>query len=153
MMALAICARPLFLALLLTLVARGPVWALEFSADQITRTHGKTHRANIYYRDDRWRLEHQDPGPVNVTIVRKDKQVMWLIISRLKHYKEIPYDSEQAPKVPCVRNSHGISRQADSPRDRSVRRFRGPPSPIRLTWAVACRPIYSRPPLRTTKCA
>lgn len=73
--------------------------ALEFSADQITRAHGKTRSANIYYRDDRWRLEHQDPGPVNVTIVRKDKQVMWLLISRLKHYKEIPYDAEQAPKV------------------------------------------------------
>jgi hypothetical protein len=24
---------------------------------------------------------------------------MWLIISRLKHFKEIPYDAEQAPKV------------------------------------------------------
>ena len=77
----------------------GLVSALEFSADQITRAHGKTRSANIYYRDDRWRLEHQDPGPVNVTIVRKDKQVMWLLISRLKHYKEIPYDAEQAPKV------------------------------------------------------
>src|SRR3989440_3212492 len=92
--------RTLSLLLLLLLgVLGGPCWALEFSADQITRTHGKTHTANIYYRDDRWRLEHQDPGPVNVTIVRKDKQVIWLIISRLKHYKEIPYDSEQAPKV------------------------------------------------------
>jgi hypothetical protein len=73
--------------------------ALEFSADQITRTNGKTRTANIYYRDDRWRLEHQDSGPVNVTIVRKDKQVMWLLISRLKHYKEIPYDAAQAPQV------------------------------------------------------
>ena len=87
------------LLLLLLGIPSGPCWALEFSADQITRTHGKTHTANIYYRDDRWRLEHQDPGPVNVTIVRKDKQVIWLIISRLKHYKEIPYDSEQAPRV------------------------------------------------------
>lgn len=77
----------------------GPSWALEFSADQVTRANGKTHTANIFYRDDRWRLEHQETGPVNVTIVRKDKQVMWLLLSRLKHYKEIPYDSAQAPKV------------------------------------------------------
>ena len=76
-----------------------PAGALEFSADQIIRANGKTRAANIYYRDDRWRLEHQDPGPVNVTIVRKDKQVMWLLISRLKHYKEIPYDATQAPHV------------------------------------------------------
>ena len=76
-----------------------PAWALEFSADQVTRANGKTHLANIFYRDDRWRLEHQDTGPVNVTIVRKDKQVMWMLISRLKHYKEVPYDPAQAPKV------------------------------------------------------
>jgi len=77
----------------------GAAWALEFSADQVTRANGKTHIANIFYRDDRWRLEHQETGPVNVTIVRKDKQVMWLLLSRLKHFKEIPYDSAQAPKV------------------------------------------------------
>ena len=76
-----------------------PAWALEFSADQFTRANGKTHRSNIFYRDDRWRLEHQEIGPVNVTIVRKDKQVMWLLLSRLKHYKEVPYDAAQAPRV------------------------------------------------------
>ena len=91
--------RLILLALLLILVARGPAWALEFSADQITRVNGKTHISNIFYRDDRWRLEHQDPGPVSVTIVRKDKLVIWMLVSRLKHYKEVPYDSTQAPKV------------------------------------------------------
>jgi hypothetical protein len=85
--------------------------ALEFSADQITRANGKTRTANIYYRDDRWRLEHQDPGPVNVTIVRKDKLVMWLLISRLKHYKEIPYDAAQAPQVQETLNGE-VSRQS-----------------------------------------
>src|SRR5713101_9476704 len=91
--------RPILLALLLILIARGPVWALEFSADQIMKSNGKTHVSNLFYRDDRWRLEHQDTGPVNVTIVRKDKQVTWLLISRLKHFKEVPYDASQAPKV------------------------------------------------------
>ncbi|HZC67398.1 MAG TPA: hypothetical protein VE201_02155, partial [Nitrospirales bacterium] len=85
--------------LLLAFMVEGSVWALEFTADLITRANGKTHVSNLYYRDDRWRLEHQDIGPVNVTIVRKDKQVMWLLISRLKHYKEIPYDASQAPNV------------------------------------------------------
>ena len=84
---------------LLWVFTAGPSWALEFSADQVTSANGKTHIANIFYRDDRWRLEHQETGPVNVTIVRKDKQVMWLLLSRLKHFKEIPYDSAQAPKV------------------------------------------------------
>lgn len=85
--------------LLLALVVDAPAWALEFTADLITHANGKTHVSNLYYRDDRWRLEHQDIGPVNVTIVRKDKQVTWLLISRLKHYKEVPYDASQAPRV------------------------------------------------------
>ena len=91
--------RSILLALLLILVVRGPAWALEFSADQITKANGKTRVSNIFYRDDRWRLEHQTIGPVNVTIVRKDKHVMWMLLSRLKHYKEVPYDAAQDPKV------------------------------------------------------
>ncbi len=75
------------------------VWALEFSADQITRTNGHSRKVYIYYRDQMWRLEHHDLGPVNVTIVRKDKQVMWLLLSRMKHFKTVPYDPDQAPKV------------------------------------------------------
>jgi len=74
-------------------------WALEFSADQITRTDGHSRKAYIYYRDQMWRLEHHELGPVNVTIVRKDKQLMWLLLSRMKHFKTVPYDHEQAPKV------------------------------------------------------
>lgn len=73
--------------------------ALEFTADQITKINGHNRMANIYYRDEMWRLDHHDLGPVNVTIVRKDKQVMWLLLSRMKHFKTMPYDPEQAPKV------------------------------------------------------
>ena len=79
-------AHAILLALLLVWAMGGSVQAVEFSADQITKANGKTHISNIYYREDRWRLEHQDPGPVSVTIVRKDKQVMWMLLSRLKHY-------------------------------------------------------------------
>ena len=111
MMPMAGHARPILVALLIVLVARSPAWALEFSGDQIMKSNGKTRTANIYYRDDRWRLEHQDPGPVNVTIVRKDKQVVWLLISRLKHYKEIPYDAAQAPQVQETLNGE-VSRES-----------------------------------------
>ncbi|TLY23363.1 MAG: hypothetical protein E6K68_00680 [Nitrospirae bacterium] len=91
--------RAVFLGLIGSLLTMAPAWALEFTADLITHANGKTHASNLYYRDDRWRLEHQDNAPVNVTIVRKDKQVTWLLISSLKHYKEVPYDASQAPKV------------------------------------------------------
>lgn len=72
-----------------------PSWALEFTADQITKIGGHTRKAVIYYRDSMWRIEHHSMGPVNVSIVRKDKQVVWLLLSRMKHFKTEPYRSDQ----------------------------------------------------------
>lgn len=89
----------LSVSLAIWLIGGGLAWALEFSADQITKINGHSRKANIYYREDRWRLEHHDMNPVNVTIVRKDKQVMWLLLSRMRHFKTVPYDPEQEPKV------------------------------------------------------
>jgi len=73
----------------------GAAWALEFTADRITKIDGRTGKANIYYRDDMWRIEHHTMGPVNVSIVRKDKQVVWMLLSRMKHFKTIPYSADQ----------------------------------------------------------
>ncbi len=70
-------------------------WALEFTADQVTKIQGKLQKANIYYRDTMWRIEHHTMGPVNVSIVRKDKKLVWLLLSRMKHFKTIPYSPEQ----------------------------------------------------------
>lgn len=84
---------------LVWVLAGVPAWALEFTADQVTKTGGQTRRANIYYRDDCWRIEHHSMSPVNVTIVRKDKQVVWLLLSRMKHFKTVPYDPDQDLKV------------------------------------------------------
>jgi hypothetical protein len=69
--------------------------ALEFTADQVTKIDGKSRKAYVYYRDAMWRIEHNTTGPVNVSIVRKDKQIVWLLLSRMKHFKTIPYSSEQ----------------------------------------------------------
>ena len=81
---------------------RHGAFALEFSADQITKVDGRTHKAVIYYRDQMWRIEHHSLGPVNVTIVRKDKQVVWLLLSRMKHFKTLPYDAEQDLRITPV---------------------------------------------------
>jgi hypothetical protein len=88
----------------------GSVSALEFTADQITKIDGRTHKASIYYRDQMWRIEHHSLGPVNVTIVRKDKQLVWLLLSRMKHFKTLPYDSEQDLHVTPLLNGE-IERQ------------------------------------------
>lgn len=76
-----------------------PARALEFTADQVTKIDGRTHKAIIYYRDQMWRIEHHSMGPVNVSIVRKDKQVVWLLLSRMKHFKTLPYSPEQDLRV------------------------------------------------------
>lgn len=73
----------------------GAAWALEFTADRITKIDGRTGKANIYYRDNMWRIEHHTMGPVNVSIVRKDKQVVWMLLSRMKHFKTVPYSADQ----------------------------------------------------------
>lgn len=83
------------LALGIWLLASSAAWALEFTADQITKIDGRTHKAVIYYRDQMWRIEHHSMGPVNISIVRKDKQVVWLLLSRMKHFKTLPYDHQQ----------------------------------------------------------
>ncbi len=73
--------------------------ALEFTADQVTKINGRTQKSNIYYRDNMWRIEHHSMGPVNVSIVRKDKKVVWLLLSRMKHFKTMPYTAEQDLQV------------------------------------------------------
>jgi hypothetical protein len=73
--------------------------ALEFTADQVTKINGRTQKSNIYYRDNMWRIEHHSMGPVNVSIVRKDKQVVWLLLSRMKHFKTMPYSAAQDLQV------------------------------------------------------
>jgi hypothetical protein len=104
--------RSVWFVLGLTLVGWGTpaASALEFTADQITKIDGRTHKAFIYYRDQMWRIEHHSLGPVNVTIVRKDKHLVWLLLSRMKHFKTLPYDADQDLRV-TARLDGEISRQ------------------------------------------
>lgn len=81
------------------LLSSVPAQALEFTADQITKINGRSQKSNVYYRDNMWRIEHHTMGPVNVSIVRKDKQVVWLLLSRMKHFKTIPYSTDQDLRV------------------------------------------------------
>ncbi len=66
---------------------------------RLPRRDGRTYKANIYYRDDRWRIEHHSLSPVNVTIVRKDKQLVWMLLSRMRHFKTISYAPDHDLKV------------------------------------------------------
>ena len=72
-----------------------PAQGVQFVADQITVYGGHTHRGNLYYREDMWRIEHNDPGSIEITIVRKDKGLMWLLLSRTKQFATVPFDGSR----------------------------------------------------------
>ena len=69
-----------------------PAQGVQFVADQVTESGGHTHRGILYYRDDMWRIEHNDPGSVDITIVRRDKGLMWLLLGRTKRFATTPFD-------------------------------------------------------------
>ena len=93
------CFKPWLLLATLLICGAIEAEALEFTADQVTKMNGRTQKSNIYYRDNMWRIEHHSMGPVNVSIVRKDKKVVWLLLSRMKHFKTLPYSPEQDLQV------------------------------------------------------
>jgi len=68
----------------------------EFVADQLTQIGDRIYRANLFCRDDMWRLEHNDSGSADVTIVRKDKGLMWLLLARVKQFKTLPLNADTA---------------------------------------------------------
>jgi len=69
-----------------------PTQGVQFVADQVTQSGGHTYRGSLYYRDDMWRIEHNDPGSVEITIVRKDKGLMWILLSRTRQFATLPFD-------------------------------------------------------------
>ncbi len=68
---------------------------LEFSARLTWRTNGKTSRAQLFVKGDRYRIEHRggvktDMGYATVTIVRLDKRQVWYILSQRRLVMAVP---------------------------------------------------------------
>jgi hypothetical protein len=88
----------------LGVLAADPLPAVEFSADYVTRVNGKARRAQIYVKDDKIRLEHQggiltDLGYAGVSILRLDKQVVWLLLSKRRQYLTVPLRKDHVPPL------------------------------------------------------
>ncbi len=73
-----------------------PSGALDFTADRVTHTDRGFHYARIFYHDGMWRLEHNETGPVSVTIVRADQNQVWHLLPSTRHYKTLPYHRDYA---------------------------------------------------------
>lgn len=73
-----------------------PCEALEFTADRTTRTDQGLHHSHIFYRDQMWRLEHNEKGPVSVTIVRQDRDQVWHLLPSTHHFKVVSFHRDYA---------------------------------------------------------
>ena len=86
-------------------------WALEFTADRVTHTDRGFNRARIFYHDGMWRLEHNERGPVSITIVRLDRNQVWHLLPVTHHYKTVSYDRDYALHLSTTLD-HEISRES-----------------------------------------
>jgi hypothetical protein len=73
------------------------VSAVEFMVDRVVFENGHRLRATLFCREDMWRIEHNAIGPVDVTIVRKDKGIMWLLLPRTRHFVTLPFERDMGP--------------------------------------------------------
>ena len=84
----AMCAALLLLAL--------PDWAqaAEFTAKMVLTDGGKVMPGKIYIKGDKMRQEFSDEHGQSITIVRKDKKVVWVVMPQDRVYVEMPLKKE-----------------------------------------------------------
>ncbi len=68
---------------------------IEFSARLTWRSGGKTSKAQLFVKGDRYRIEHMagvrtDLGYAGVTIIRLDKQKVWYVLSQRRLVVAVP---------------------------------------------------------------
>lgn len=71
----------------------------DFSARLTWRAHGKTSKALLYVKGNRYRIEHlggvrTDLGNASVTIINLDEQKMWYVLSRQRLVLSVPLSAE-----------------------------------------------------------
>lgn len=82
---------PSALALFLFISLIGYAFAIEFSADSIYKSEGKTMKSKIFMKEDRYRTESPGYGGMGIIITRLDKKVVWMLQPEGKMYMEMPF--------------------------------------------------------------
>jgi len=72
---------------------------VEFSARLVWKSHGRTAKAQIFVKNDRYRIEHMggvktELGYAGVTIVRLDEQKVWYVLSQRRMVVSVPLTSD-----------------------------------------------------------
>ena len=80
----------LLLCLLPALAAPLPVWGAEFSAKMVLTQQGQGMPGKIFIKDKKMRQEFQDDRGHTVTIVRRDKNRIWVIMPSENTYVDMP---------------------------------------------------------------
>lgn len=65
-------------------------WGAEFSAKMVLRQQGQDVPGKIYVKDDKMRQEFLDANGQTITIVRRDKRRVWVIMPWQHTYVELP---------------------------------------------------------------
>lgn len=81
--------------LIALLMCASPVCAQEFSADMVSTMKGKSMTAKIYTSQDKVRMDMAE----STMIIRKDKNLSWVVMPSEKMYMEHPVNMSSAPKV------------------------------------------------------
>lgn len=81
--------------LTMTLFFSGNVLAAEFSAEMVIKSQGQTMHSKIYMKNNKIRMETKGEGIHS--IVRMDKNVMWVVMPEEKSYMEVKADQAQIP--------------------------------------------------------
>jgi len=79
----------------LSLVLVIAVAAQEFSADVLSTFKGQSVSSKMYFEKDKWRMESEMRGMKSVSIVRKDKNLMWNLMPDQKMYSEMAIPEQQ----------------------------------------------------------
>lgn len=74
----------------------GSAFAVDFSADMVMTSGGKTTTSKVFTKGDKSRMEPQ--GQPTYTIVRNDKKLMWMVMTDQKAYMEMTAIPKQAPQ-------------------------------------------------------
>jgi hypothetical protein len=75
-----------------------PALAIELSADMTTSGKGQqTYTSKMYLKGAKYRMEI--PGQHEYTIMRQDKNVMWVVMPDQKTFMEMSFDPKQKPRI------------------------------------------------------
>jgi len=71
--------------------------AIDMSSDMVSTANNQKHTSKIYMQGAKMRMESpQQPG---YSIVRPDRNVMWMVMPEQKSYMEMPLDPSRQPKT------------------------------------------------------